>query len=41
MANPIRVRRSISTGAVPAAGVLTLAGELFVNTADGRMFVSK
>lgn len=40
MPNTIQHKRSITPGAVPSAGALA-AGELAVNTADGRVFAKK
>lgn len=40
MVNTIRHKRSSTAGATPAAGSL-VAGELAINTADGKVFVKK
>lgn len=40
MANTIQLKRSSTAGAVPSAGSLS-AGELAVNTADGKVFLKK
>ena len=40
MANTIQLKRSATAGAVPSAGSLS-AGELAVNTADGKLFAKK
>ena len=40
MANTIRHKRSSTTGATPSSGSLS-AGELAVNTADGKVFTKK
>ena len=41
MTNIIQIKRSISSGQVPSAWALTFVWELFVNTADEKLFVSK
>jgi len=40
MANTIQHKRSSTTGATPSAGSL-VAGELAINTADGKLFTKK
>lgn len=40
MANTIQHKRSSTTGATPSAGSL-VAGEIAINTADGKVFVKK
>lgn len=41
MTNKIQLKRSISSGAVPTAGQLVNIGEVFVNTTDQKLYVSK
>lgn len=40
MANTIQLKRSSTSGATPSAGSLS-AGELAINTADGKVFLKK
>jgi hypothetical protein len=40
MANIIRLKRSATASAVPSSGSL-VAGELAVNTADGKLYLKK